>query len=56
MTAIAVHGAAGRMGRSVIELVLRRPGAQLVAALTAAAIRLGQDVAGLLAGAEPLGC
>lgn len=55
-TAIAVHGAAGRMGRSVIEVLAADPEAQLVAAVEhAGQPALGQD-AGLLIGAsKPLG-
>lgn len=50
MTAIAVHGATGRMGRSVLAVVLADPQAQLVAAIEREGhAALGSD-AGLLAG------
>jgi 4-hydroxy-tetrahydrodipicolinate reductase len=50
MTRIAVHGAAGRMGRSVSAVVLADPQAQLVAAIEREGhAALGND-AGLLAG------
>ena len=47
---IAVHGAAGRMGRSVIEVIMSDPAATLVAAVEQPESQaLGQD-AGILAG------
>jgi 4-hydroxy-tetrahydrodipicolinate reductase len=50
--AIAVHGAAGRMGRNVIDVVSQDPEAQLVAAIEHAGhAALGKD-AGLLAGSS----
>lgn len=55
MTEIAVHGAAGRMGRAVIDVVLEDPRARLCAALERAGHpALGQD-AGVLAGRAPTG-
>ncbi len=47
---VAVHGAAGRMGRAIIRAIAESPGATLVAALDrAGSAALGQD-AGVLAG------
>ena len=55
MIAIAVHGAAGRMGRSVIEAVTEDPDAKLVAAFERPGNpALGQDAA-VLAGRGALG-
>jgi 4-hydroxy-tetrahydrodipicolinate reductase len=55
VTAIAVHGAGGRMGRAVIEVVLEDERAQLAAALEHAGhAALGQDAA-VLAGRGPIG-
>jgi 4-hydroxy-tetrahydrodipicolinate reductase len=55
VTAIAVHGAAGRMGRAVIEVVLADEQARLCAAVEHAGHpALGQD-AGVLAGRPPVG-
>lgn len=55
MIAVAVHGAAGRMGRAVIGIVHEDPEAQLAAALEhTGQAALGTD-AGLLAGTGPLG-
>jgi 4-hydroxy-tetrahydrodipicolinate reductase len=55
VTAIAVHGAAGRMGKSVIEVLLDDGAARLVAAVERSGhAGLGKDV-GLLAGREPVG-
>lgn len=52
---LAVHGAAGRMGRRIIALAVADPQWQLVAAWESAGhSRLGDD-AGSLAGVEPLG-
>ncbi len=52
---IAVHGAAGRMGRRLVALAAADPQLALVAALEAADhSRLGEDV-GTVAGAGPLG-
>ena len=48
-----MHGAAGRMGRSVVELLLDQPGATLIAALEHVGhTSLGQDAA-VLAGRSP---
>ena len=53
MTAIAVHGAAGRMGRTLVELVLADPKARLVAALDRPGhAALGQDASILVGRAE----
>ncbi len=53
--AIAVHGAAGRMGRRLVALAAEDPAVRLVAALEHADCpELGQDV-GTLAGAKPVG-
>jgi 4-hydroxy-tetrahydrodipicolinate reductase len=55
VTAIAVHGAAGRMGRAVIDVVLADEQARLCAALEHEGhAALGQD-AGVLAGRPPIG-
>ncbi len=55
MTAVAVHGAAGRMGRAVIEIVLDDERARLAAAIEHAGHgALGQDAA-VLAGRAPIG-
>ena len=55
MTAIAVHGAAGRMGRTLVELVLADPKARLVAALDRPGhAALGQDASILVGRAEPV--
>jgi 4-hydroxy-tetrahydrodipicolinate reductase len=56
VTAIAVHGAGGRMGRSVIEVLLDDPAARLVAAVEHPGhAALGKDVALLAGRAEPVG-
>ncbi len=52
---IAVHGAAGRMGRRVVALVQEDPELELVAALEGAGHRLLGDDAGTTAGVGPLG-
>jgi len=53
MTAIAVHGAAGRMGRTVLETALEDPHARLVAALDRPGhAALGHDAALLVGRAE----
>jgi 4-hydroxy-tetrahydrodipicolinate reductase len=56
MTRIAMHGAAGRMGRSIVKVLAEDRGATLVSAIDRAGNPLlGQD-AGVLAGLpEPLG-
>jgi 4-hydroxy-tetrahydrodipicolinate reductase len=55
MTAIAVHGAGGRMGRTVLELLLEDPHARLVAAVDRPGhASLGHDAALLVGRAEPL--
>ncbi len=56
MTRVAVHGAAGRMGRSIVKVLSEDSSATLVSAIDRSGHpTLGQD-AGLLAGlAEPLG-
>jgi 4-hydroxy-tetrahydrodipicolinate reductase len=55
VTAIAVHGAAGRMGRTVIELLLQDPRARLTAAIDRQGhASLGQDAAMLVGRAEPI--
>jgi 4-hydroxy-tetrahydrodipicolinate reductase len=55
VTAIAVHGAAGRMGRTVLELLLDDPQARLVAAVDRQGhAALGQDAAVLIGRPEPL--
>ncbi len=55
MTAIAVHGAAGRMGRTVLEVLLEDPHARLVAAVDRPGhAALGHDAALLIGRAEPL--
>jgi 4-hydroxy-tetrahydrodipicolinate reductase len=55
MTAIAVHGAAGRMGRSVLEVLLADPQARLAAAIDRQGhAALGQDAAVLIGRSEPL--
>jgi 4-hydroxy-tetrahydrodipicolinate reductase len=55
VTAIAVHGAAGRMGRAVTEVVLDDAKAELKAAVEHAGhAALGQDAA-VLAGRAPVG-
>lgn len=52
---IAIHGAAGRMGRRLVAMIAADPALQLVAALDAPAHpQLGQD-AGVLAGCGALG-
>src|SRR3982750_2412619 len=54
-TQIAIHGAAGRMGRRLVALGAADPELQVVAALdSAASPYLGKD-AGLLAGGADLG-
>jgi 4-hydroxy-tetrahydrodipicolinate reductase len=54
-TRIAVIGAAGRMGRAIVQTIAGTPGAQLSAAVEQSGNpRLGMD-AGTLAGLEPLG-
>lgn len=56
MTAIAVHGAAGRMGRAVIELALDDSNARIVAALDREGhAALGQDAGVLVGRSEALG-
>jgi len=56
MTRIGVHGAAGRMGRAVIDLVLDEPGAELSAALEHAGhVAEGQDAAVLAGRSAPCG-
>jgi 4-hydroxy-tetrahydrodipicolinate reductase len=56
VTAIAVHGAGGRMGRSVLDVLLDDGAASVVAALEREGHpQLGQDVGRLLGRAEPLG-
>jgi 4-hydroxy-tetrahydrodipicolinate reductase len=55
VTAIAVHGAAGRMGRTVLELLLDDPQARLVAAVDRHGhAALGQDAAVLIGRPEPV--
>jgi len=56
MTRVSVHGAAGRMGRSIVKVLVEDRGATLVSAIDRGGhSALGQD-AGVLAGlAEPLG-
>jgi 4-hydroxy-tetrahydrodipicolinate reductase len=56
MTRVSVHGAAGRMGRSIVKVLVEDKGATLVSAIDRGGHpALGQD-AGLLAGLnEPLG-
>ena len=55
MTSIAILGAAGRMGQTLIRCAPRVPGLKVAAALESAGhAALGQD-AGLLAGVGPLG-
>jgi 4-hydroxy-tetrahydrodipicolinate reductase len=56
MTRVSVHGAAGRMGRSIVKVLVDDKGATLVSAIERGGhSALGQD-AGVLAGlAEPLG-
>jgi 4-hydroxy-tetrahydrodipicolinate reductase len=52
---IAVHGAAGRMGRRLVALATADPGLSVVAALESPGHpQLGED-AGVVAGARPLG-
>ena len=52
---VAINGAAGRMGRRLVDLISREPGMQVVAALEQAGHPdLGKD-AGELAGAGKLG-
>ncbi|MBM4003896.1 MAG: 4-hydroxy-tetrahydrodipicolinate reductase [Planctomycetes bacterium] len=52
---IAIHGAAGRMGRRLVALASADPQLQLVSAVDSATHpAIGQD-AGLLAGVQPLG-
>lgn len=56
MTRVSVHGAGGRMGRSIVKVLVEDRGATLVSAIERGGhAALGQD-AGMLAGlAEPLG-
>jgi 4-hydroxy-tetrahydrodipicolinate reductase len=54
MTNVVVTGAAGRMGREIIRLVLATPGLKLHGAVERAGPAIGQD-AGALAGAPPCG-
>lgn len=55
MIRIGISGAAGRMGRILVEAVAQHPGAQLGAALERpGAAAIGAD-AGVLAGLEPIG-
>jgi 4-hydroxy-tetrahydrodipicolinate reductase len=56
MTRVSVHGAAGRMGRSIVKVLVEDKGATLVSAIDRGAhSALGQD-AGVLAGLhEPIG-
>jgi len=56
MTRVSVHGAGGRMGRSIVKVVVEDKGATLVSAVErGGSPALGQDV-GVLAGLqEPLG-
>lgn len=55
-TAIAVHGAAGRMGRSLIEVLADDPNAALVAAVDRAGEAcLGHDAGTLIGRTRPLG-
>ncbi|MGQ9574236.1 MAG: 4-hydroxy-tetrahydrodipicolinate reductase [Thermoguttaceae bacterium] len=52
---IAIHGAAGRMGRRLVALAQADPAVRLVAALESpSSTRLGED-AGLVAGIGPIG-
>lgn len=54
-TRIAIHGAAGRMGRAVIQTALATPGAKLVAAIDRKDnAELGEDVAAVV-GLDPIG-
>jgi len=54
-TRIAIHGAAGRMGRAVIQTALATPGAKLVAAIDRKDNEeLGEDV-GAVVGQGPIG-
>lgn len=54
-TRIAIHGAAGRMGRSVIQAALATEGVKLVAAIDRKDnIELGEDV-GAVVGLSPIG-
>ncbi|MDH5670729.1 MAG: 4-hydroxy-tetrahydrodipicolinate reductase [Myxococcales bacterium] len=56
MTRIAIHGAAGRMGRAVIDQILAREGAELGAALERSGHgSLGCDAATLVGRSDPLG-
>jgi 4-hydroxy-tetrahydrodipicolinate reductase len=55
-TAVALHGAAGRMGRSLIEVLSVDPDAELVAAVDRAGeASIGQDVGTLVGTIKPLG-
>jgi 4-hydroxy-tetrahydrodipicolinate reductase len=55
MTAIALHGAAGRMGRMLLQLVIEDPKARLVAALDRPGhAALGQDASVLVGRVEPV--
>ena len=55
MIQIAIHGAAGRMGRALTQACVEHPQLNLVAAIEhSASTALGVDV-GVLAGLEPLG-
>ncbi len=55
-TLFAVHGAFGRMGRSLIEIIADDPDASLVAAVDRAGqAGLGQDVGTLVGRAKPMG-
>ncbi|CAK0757467.1 4-hydroxy-tetrahydrodipicolinate reductase [Gammaproteobacteria bacterium] len=52
---IAIHGVAGRMGRTLIEASRKVPGAQLTAALEHPGHEVVGKDAGILTGTEPLG-
>ena len=53
---MGVNGAAGRMGRMVIDLIMKDPEAELGAAIDAASCpALGKDAAELAAGVGPIG-
>lgn len=55
-TAITVHGALGRMGRSVIEVLATDPEAEIVAAIDrTGSPLLGQDIGTVVGASKPLG-
>jgi 4-hydroxy-tetrahydrodipicolinate reductase len=56
MTRVAVHGAAGRMGRNILKVLIADKGATLVSAIDRdGSATLGQDAGVLVGGHEPLG-